>query len=228
MNAHCRYYSDIRYIPSILISLKVLIPHFRVVLKSTPCTEHTIIVPSKEELIWESSHLHSVTVSVSIGVFLISPWREPYVAIVDCCNHAQHALLTMLTAMLTASGYWSTLAIFTLRHTTVLAARINWGKIVYSTVCWKTLPAARFTNLQFSRFCIKLYIWWAFHCKIWQFIWNNFGIKILQRPWLHFIAVLHVRSAEQTRASLDLSEQTYSLLAVVNTQRHSFTCSTLH
>ena len=41
---------------------------------------------------------------------------------------------------------------------------------------------------------------------------------MLPRLWLHFAAFLHLRSAEQTRAALDLSEQACSLLAVVNTQ----------
>lgn len=61
-------------------------------LKSTPYTEYTIIVPPQEEFIWESFLLHSVTVSVSICVFLISPGRGLYVSIVDCCNHAQHTV----------------------------------------------------------------------------------------------------------------------------------------
>lgn len=144
MNAPFRYYADVMCVPSILRFLEVLITHFRVVLKSTACTEHTIIVPPKEEFIQESSVLRSVAVSVSIGVFLISPGRGPYVSLVDCCSHAQHTVVTMLTAMLTASGYLSTLAIFTLRHTAVLAARINWRKVVHSTVHWKILPRARF------------------------------------------------------------------------------------
>ena len=140
VNAPFWHFSDVMCIPSRF--LKVLIPHFRVVLRSTPCTEHTIIV----EFSWESSLLHSVAVSLSIGVFLISPVREFYVASADRCNHAQHTVVTMLTATLTASGYLSTLAIFTLRHTTVLAARINWRKVECSTVRWKILPGARFTK----------------------------------------------------------------------------------
>lgn len=54
----------------------------------------------------------------------------------------------MLTAMLVASGYLSTLAIFTLRHTTALAARVNWRKVVYSAVRWKILPGQDLQSLR--------------------------------------------------------------------------------
>lgn len=134
------------------------------VLKSTLCTEHTIIVPPKEEFISKSSLLNSVTVSMSTGVFLISPGGESYVVIVDCCNHAQNTVVTTLTAMLTASGYLSTLAIFTLRHTAVLTARINWRKVVYSTLkdsSWGKIYKAP----EIGRFSIKLWRWWFFTAK---------------------------------------------------------------
>lgn len=88
VNALFRHCCNVMGITSIVRFLEVLILHYRMVLKSTKCPEHTIFVPLKEEFIWKSSLSHSVTESVSIGVFLISSGREPYVAIVHCCNRA--------------------------------------------------------------------------------------------------------------------------------------------
>lgn len=61
---------------------------------------------------------------------------EPFVLIVSWCNHTQHIILTKLTAMLIATGYWSTLDIFTLHHTAVFAARIYWRNW-RDVACWK-------------------------------------------------------------------------------------------
>lgn len=174
---------------------------------------------SKKEFVWESSPLHSVTVSVSIGVFLISPRGEPCVEIVDCWNCAQHTVVTMLTAMLTASGYLSTLAIFTLRHTTVLAARINWSKVVHSTVRWKTLPGARFTK----------------HPKLFDLVLNYkpdgyyiakfgswpdaiLGLKCSRALDLILLPFFTKDALSRQEPHWILSEQACSLLAVVNTR----------
>lgn len=78
---------------------------------------------SEEEFIWESSLCHSVT--VSIGVCLISPEKQPSVVIVACSNCAQHTVLTMLSVVLAVYGYWTAMAVFTLCHTTLVAARIK-------------------------------------------------------------------------------------------------------
>lgn len=67
---------------------------------------------------------------MSIGVFLISPGGEPYAVIVDSCNHAQNTVVTMLTAMLTASGYLSTLVIFTL-HCPCSQNKLEQGCVQY-------------------------------------------------------------------------------------------------
>ena len=54
----------------------------------------------------------------------------------------------MLAAVLTASGYWSTLAVFTLRHTSVRAARINRGEVEHRARRREIRPEERFTKHQ--------------------------------------------------------------------------------
>lgn len=135
-----RRYGDVMCVPSIPRLLKALLQLFEVVLKSTPCTEHRVHCSSKRKSSHES-HVSCIESQCQCPQACVQPRMHN-------CNRAQRRVATMLAAVLTASGYSSTMAIFTLRHTSVRAARINRGEVEHRARRRESRPEERFTKHQ--------------------------------------------------------------------------------